>query len=100
MALDPNPDQKLDVRRIARLARIHVSTDDIAQLERDLTGILAWVKQLDEVNIQGVTPLAGGATIPLTLRDDVVTDGGDTSAILANAPERSGDFFTVPKVVE
>jgi aspartyl-tRNA(Asn)/glutamyl-tRNA(Gln) amidotransferase subunit C len=95
MALDPEA-----VRRIARLARIHVDDDDVARLRSELTGILAWVEQLDEVDVTGVAPLAGGASLPLAMRDDVVTEGGNPEAILGNAPERAGDFFTVPKVVE
>jgi aspartyl-tRNA(Asn)/glutamyl-tRNA(Gln) amidotransferase subunit C len=50
--------------------------------------------------VEGVQPLTGGAQIALRLREDVVTDGNQAEAILANAPDRVGCFFTVPKVVE
>ncbi len=95
MSLDPAA-----VRRIARLARIHVDDAQVAQLQNELSGILAWVEQLNEVDVTGVEPLAGGAVMAMKMRDDVVTDGGDPEAILANAPDRSGNFFAVPKVVE
>ena len=50
--------------------------------------------------MEGVAPLTGAAQMALKMRDDVVTDGGDAERVLANAPARSGDYFTVPKVVE
>ncbi len=69
-------------------------------LAGELNGILGWIEQLNEVDIAGVEPLTGGAQMALKLREDVVTDGGYPDAILANAPDRAGDFFAVPKVVE
>jgi aspartyl-tRNA(Asn)/glutamyl-tRNA(Gln) amidotransferase subunit C len=88
------------VRRIARLARIRVEEADVVRLQGELNGILGWIEQLSEVDVEGVAPLTGGAQITLRLRDDVVTDGNIPERILANAPDRVGDFFTVPKVVE
>ena len=57
-------------------------------------------EQLNEVNVDGVEPLTGAAQMALKMREDVVTDGGYADKILANAPERAGDFYVVPKVVE
>jgi aspartyl-tRNA(Asn)/glutamyl-tRNA(Gln) amidotransferase subunit C len=88
------------VRRIARLARIHVEEADVARLQTEMNAILGWIEQLGEVDVEGVPPLTGGAQIALRLRDDDVTDGGEMEAVLANAPDRVGNFFTVPKVVE
>jgi len=88
------------VRRIANLARIHVDEAEVATLQQELTGILGWIEQLNEVDVTGVAPLAGGANRPLPMRDDVVTDGGYIDRVLANAPDRTGDYFAVPKVVE
>ncbi len=95
MSLDP-----ATVRRIAKLARIGVAEHDIARLQGELNGILRWIEQLSEVNVDGVEPLTGGAQIALRLRADEVTDGRIQAAVLSNAPEREGDFYTVPKVVE
>lgn len=95
MSLDP-----ATVRRIARLARIHVEENEVARLQSELNGILGWIEQLNEVNVDGVEPLTGAAQMALKMRNDVVTDGGIPDKVLANAPERSGSFFTVPKVVE
>jgi aspartyl-tRNA(Asn)/glutamyl-tRNA(Gln) amidotransferase subunit C len=88
------------VRRIANLARIHVDEAEVATLQQELNGILGWIEQLDEVDVTGVAPLTGGAAMALPMRDDVVTDGGYADRVLANAPDRAGDYFAVPKVVE
>ncbi len=88
------------VRRIAKLARIRVEEADLGRLQGELNGILGWIEQLAEVDVTGVAPLTGGAQIALRLREDVVTDGGQAERVLANAPDRVGEFFTVPKVVE
>ncbi len=88
------------VRRIAKLARIRVDDKEVAVLATELNGILGYVAQLDEVDVSGVEPLSGGAQMAMRLREDVVTDGEMAEKILANAPERSGEFFAVPKVVE
>ena len=95
MSLDP-----ATVRRIAKLARIRVDDADVAQLQAEISGILDWIAMLNEVDVDGVEPLTGGAQMALKMRDDVVTDGGIAEQILANAPDRAGDYYAVPKVVE
>ena len=88
------------VRRIAKLARIRVDDAEIAVLQTELNAILGYVEQLNAVDVTGVEPLSGGAQMAMRLRDDAVTDGEIAEQILANAPDRSGNFFAVPKVVE
>jgi len=95
MSLDP-----ATVRRIARLARIRVEEADVPRLQGEMNAILGWIEQLGEVDVAGIAPLTGGAQIALRMRADVVTDGDRLEAVLANAPDRVGAFFTVPKVVE
>ncbi len=95
MSLDPAA-----VRRIAKLSRIRVDDADLAQLAGELNSILGWIEQLNEVNIDGVAPLTGAMAMAQALRADVVDDGGYPDRILANAPDRAGNFFAVPKVVE
>ena len=68
--------------------------------EGDVGAILGWVEQLAEVDVEGVEPLTGAAQMALRLRDDAVTDGSKPDAVLANAPDREGAYFGVPKVVE
>ena len=95
MSLDP-----ATVRRIAALARIHIEDSEVATLQAELNGILGWIEQLNEVNVDGVEPLTGAAQMAMKMRDDVVSDGGYSEKVLANAPERADDFYVVPKVVE
>jgi len=88
------------VRRIARLARIEVSDAEAKALERELSGILAWVEQLNEVDTRHVEPMTRVTPMTLKKRADIVTDGGIADDIVANAPAREDHFFVVPKVVE
>jgi aspartyl-tRNA(Asn)/glutamyl-tRNA(Gln) amidotransferase subunit C len=88
------------VRRIARLARIKVTDAEAKELEGELSGILDWVKQLDEVDTTGVEPMTAVVSTSLKMREDRVTDGGIADDIVANAPARADHFFVVPKVVE
>jgi len=88
------------VRRIARLARIKVTDAEAKALEGELSGILDWVKQLDEVDTRGVEPMTAVVSTTLKMREDRVTDGGIADDVVANAPAREHHFFVVPKVVE
>jgi aspartyl-tRNA(Asn)/glutamyl-tRNA(Gln) amidotransferase subunit C len=88
------------VHRIARLARIKVTAEEAKALEKELSGILDWVKQLDEVDTAKVEPMARVTPMALKKRADEVTDGGIADDIVANAPAREDHFFVVPKVVE
>ena len=95
MALDTDT-----VRRIARLARIHIPDEDLETLAGELSNIIGWVEQLAEVDTAGVEPMTSAVETTLTQRDDVVNDGGYADQVLANAPDTADGFFTVPKVVE
>lgn len=88
------------VKRIARLARIAVPEGDLPHLAGEISGILKWVEQLDAVDTAGVEPMTSVVALTLPMRDDAVTDGGIQEKVLANAPEPTRGFFTVPKVVE
>jgi aspartyl-tRNA(Asn)/glutamyl-tRNA(Gln) amidotransferase subunit C len=88
------------VRRIARLARIRITDEEAKALEGELSGILAWVEQLDEVNTDDVLPMTRIADMKLKKRKDEVTDGDKVDDIIANAPMTEDHYFVVPKVVE
>ena len=88
------------VRRVARLARLREPEDRLEPLARELSGIMGWIDQLNEVDVEGVEPMTSAVAATLPLREDEVTDGGDADAILANAPAEANGFFVVPKVVE
>jgi aspartyl-tRNA(Asn)/glutamyl-tRNA(Gln) amidotransferase subunit C len=95
MSVDANT-----VRKIARLARIAVSDDDVGAMVPELNNILGWIEQLGEVNTDGVAPLAAVIPNSLRLREDIVTDGDRRDEVLANAPQAEHGFFAVPKVIE
>ena len=88
------------VRRIAHLARIAVKDDEVEHLKDELNGILAFVEQLSEVDVEGVEPMTSVTPMVLKKREDVVTDGGFAADIVKNAPASEDHFFLVPKVVE
>ncbi len=95
MAVDENT-----VRHIAKLARIAVSGQEVTALQGELSEILAWVEQLDEVDTSGVEPMTSVVRTEMKKRDDVVTDGNRAGDIVRNAPASEDNYFVVPKVVE
>lgn len=88
------------VRKVAKLARIAEPEERIEPLARELNGILTWIEMLNEVDTDGVEPMTSVVHQGLPMREDVVTEGGDSAKVLANAPKAAKDFFVVPKVVE
>lgn len=88
------------VRRIARLARIAVTEDEVPHLQGELNAILAFVEQLDEVDVEGVEPMTSVIPMVMKKRQDGITDGGYADQIVRNAPATEDHFFLVPKVVD
>jgi aspartyl-tRNA(Asn)/glutamyl-tRNA(Gln) amidotransferase subunit C len=100
MALD-----KAEMAHIAALARIRLSDAELEPLAAELSHILRWVEQLDEVDTSDVAPMTAVVAMTLPMREDRVSDGDCRDAVLGNAPEAAPDgpargFFAVPKVVE
>ena len=87
-------------RRVAHLARIAVDEKDLPALAGELSHILDFMEQLNEVDVEGVEPMTSVTPMALKRRVDEVTDGDRQADILANAPDAREGFFTVPKVVE
>jgi len=87
-------------RKVAHLARIAVAEENLPKLAQDLSGILTFMEQLNEVDVEGVEPMTSVTPMRLKRREDVVTDGGYAEKILSNAPDAREGFFAVPKVVE
>ncbi|MBR9863198.1 MAG: Asp-tRNA(Asn)/Glu-tRNA(Gln) amidotransferase subunit GatC [Rhodobacteraceae bacterium] len=87
-------------RKVAHLARIEVAEDQLDALAGELNGILGFMEQLNEVDVDGVEPMTSVTPMRLKRRADVVTDGDQQDRILANAPDAREGFFAVPKVVE
>lgn len=88
------------VRRIARLARIKITDEEAKSLQGELSGILNWVEQLDEIDTAGVEPMTRVVAQDMKMREDKVDDGEIADAVLKNAPMVDDHYFVVPKVVE
>ncbi|AQS46458.1 asparaginyl/glutamyl-tRNA amidotransferase subunit C [Thioclava sediminum] len=87
-------------RKVAHLARIRVPEDHLPELAQELSSILTFMEQLNEVDVEGVEPMTSVTPMRLKRRVDEVTDGGYPEKILKNAPDAREGFFAVPKVVE
>lgn len=88
------------VAKIAKLARLKMEPERLEAMTSELNQILSFVEELQAVNTDNVTPMTSVTPMKLRQREDAVTDGGNPEAVLKNAPQRQGDFYTVPKVVE
>jgi aspartyl-tRNA(Asn)/glutamyl-tRNA(Gln) amidotransferase subunit C len=88
------------VKKVARLARLDEPEDRLSALVGELGGIMGWIEQLGEVDIDGVAPMTTAIDMASPLRDDIVSDGDQVEAVLKNAPRALDGFFVVPKVVE
>ena len=97
-----------DVRRVAELANLELTTAEVAGMQRDLNAILDYVAQLNELDTSAVEPMAqvsdvlgtGSQDATAALREDRVTPCLDRQRVMAAAPETDGVFFKVPKVIE
>ena len=88
------------VRRIARLARLAITEQEEGRLGQELSGILDWAAQLDEVDTAAVPAMTRVAAMTMKMRKDEVTDGFCAADILKNAPQADDGYFVVPKIVE
>ena len=86
--------------RVANLARIALTEEELERLAPELDNIIGWVEQLGEVDTADVEPTTAVIPNRLRLREDVVTDGDCRDDVLANAPQAEHGFFAVPKVIE
>ena len=91
---------KEQVAKVATLARIRIEADELPALQKDLSGILHWIDQLEKVDVTGVENYTDYQPQSCPEREDVVNDGNRVHDILANAPEKAHNMFSVPKVVE
>ena len=89
-----------DVKKIARLSRLHVDEGRLQPLADELNGILGWIEQLQEVDVEGVAPMTSAVAMAAPMRKDEITDGGKRDDVLKNAPKSEDGFFVVPRSVE
>lgn len=88
------------VLRIAHLARIAITDDEAERLESELSRILDWVAQLDELDTDDVAPMTRVEAMTMKKRKDSVLDGFYADDIVKNAPEEDDHYFVVPKIIE
>ncbi len=96
-------DQKIDadqVRKVAKLARLALTDAEVEEFTGQLGAILGYVEKMNELNTTGVEPLAHCLPISNVFRADEVRESLGTEKTLANAPDRDGSFFRVPKILE
>lgn len=88
------------VRKVAKLARLKLPEERVESLAAELGSIFKWIEQLDELDTKSVQPMSSTVAQSLYQRPDVVNDGQQQKAIVANAPDSMEGYFVVPKVVE
>ena len=86
--------------KIAKLSRIKLEDSEIEELSAELSSILDWVEQLNEVNTDKIEPLSNVSNSKLPLREDIQTNEDKSNDVLSNAPEKLENYYVVPKVVE
>jgi aspartyl-tRNA(Asn)/glutamyl-tRNA(Gln) amidotransferase subunit C len=87
------------VRKVANLARLDLTDAEEAQFTTQLSGLLDYFEQLQEIDTSDVPPTARMVDLSNVVRADDLQPYGDREAILRCAPEADGDFFKVPKIV-
>lgn len=88
------------VRKVARLSRLDLTDAEIAEFTVQLIAILEYIDKINELDTEGVEPLAHCLPISNCFREDVAKESLGTEKTLENAPQRDGQFFKVPKILE
>ena len=91
---------KETIVRVAKLARLELSDEEMDEMSVQLSDILTWIEQLQEVDVDGLEPMTSVVQMELKVREDVVTERDQAEAIVSNAPERRETYFVVPKVID
>jgi aspartyl-tRNA(Asn)/glutamyl-tRNA(Gln) amidotransferase subunit C len=89
-----------EVEHVARLARLDLSQADKERMRAQLDSILAYIDKLRTLDIEGVEPTSHAVPMTNVMREDTPRPSLPQATMLANAPDRSGDFFRVPKIIE
>jgi aspartyl-tRNA(Asn)/glutamyl-tRNA(Gln) amidotransferase subunit C len=96
----PEKIDKEQVRKVAKLSRLDLTEDEIEEFTGQLSAILEYVEKMNELDTENVEPLAHCLPISNVFRQDIVKDSLGTEKALANAPQRDGEFFKVPKILD
>jgi len=88
------------VRKVAKLSRLDLTDAEVDEFTDQLSAILDYVEKMNELDTDGIEPLAHCLPVSNIFREDCVRESLGTEKTLANAPQRDGDFFKVPKILE
>ena len=89
-----------DVEHVARLSRLALTDQEKERMRRELDGILSYIDKLRALDTTGVPPTSHAVPMTNVMREDEPRPSLSQDEMLANAPERSGEFFRVPKIIE
>jgi aspartyl-tRNA(Asn)/glutamyl-tRNA(Gln) amidotransferase subunit C len=89
-----------EILNIAKLARLHVEESELVDYQQDLSAILGFVEQMEQVNVDGVEPMAHPQDMSQSLREDVVTESDQRERFQSIAPATANGLYLVPKVIE
>lgn len=89
-----------DVEKVAGLARLKLTEDEISEMTEKLSQVISYVAVLDEIDVSNVEPMAHVADVTNVLREDAVRVSLTREAALANAPKTDGKYFLVPQILE
>lgn len=89
-----------EVRKVAALARLELSPDEVSAFAGQLGGILDYIRQLDEVSTEGVEPMAHAIEVRDVFRDDTPVPSLSRQDALANAPKQDSRYFVVPAILD
>jgi aspartyl-tRNA(Asn)/glutamyl-tRNA(Gln) amidotransferase subunit C len=89
-----------DVGHVARLARLALGPEEQERMRRELDGILSYIDKLRALHTEGVEPTSHAVPMTSVMRDDATRPSFPRPDMLANAPDRTGDLFRVPKIIE
>ena len=92
--------EHVDVAYVARLARLFLTPEETARFQQQLDEIVGYVRQINQVDLSGIEPMAHAVRIQNVFREDVERPGLDRELVLANAPACVEEQFQVPKIVE
>ncbi len=99
LSIMPEKLTEQQVRHVAKLSRLRLSDDEIPRMAEQLSAVLDYVSQLNELNVDGIEPMAHAMDLANVLREDAEQPGLPIETVLANAPDKSPPFFKVPKVI-
>jgi len=89
-----------DVLHVARLARLALSDEEVERMRQELDGILGYIDKLRALNTEGVEPTSHAVPLTNVMRDDEPQPSYPRDEMLANAPDRAGELFRVPRIIE